>query len=86
MAILSRTTSSPRTDAADAAGPIVDDGDCVSRYLTDGLNLFRYLGTGRGAMGAIVKLEDCRSMDIMLIPAGQLRAGAWRAVDPAADD
>jgi len=85
MALLSRTTTSRGTDAVDTGRLVVDDNGRTSRYLTDGLNLFRYLGTGRSPMGVIVKLEDCRTMDIMLIPAGQLRAGTWRAVRPAAD-
>jgi hypothetical protein len=85
MAILSRTTSTPGRHPADAGALVVDDDGRASRYLTDGVNLFRYLGTGRSPMGVIVKLEDCRSMDIMLIPAGQLQAGTWRAVQPAAD-
>jgi hypothetical protein len=85
MAILSRTRRTPGADRADAGGLVVDDDGRTSRYLTDGLNLFRYLGTGRSPMGVIVKLEDCRSMDIMLIPVGRLRAGTWRTVQPSAE-
>ena len=38
-------------------------------YLTDGRRLFRNLNPLRGSLGALVALEDCRSLQLVLMPA-----------------
>jgi hypothetical protein len=50
------------------------------RYLTDGVNLYRSLGALAGAMGQMVALEDCRSLNVVLLPIGQLRASGLHVV------
>jgi len=51
------------------------------RYLTDGLILYRCIGTLASGMGEMVELEDCRSLELTWLPIGQLRY--LRVVIPA---
>jgi hypothetical protein len=51
------------------------------RYLTDGLILYRCIGTVASGMGEMVELEDCRSLELTWLPTGQLRY--LRVVIPA---
>lgn len=68
--------------ARDARDPrAVADEDC-GRYLTDGVNLYRFLGAMASGMGEMVGLENCRSLDVMLVPIGELRARRMRTVVP----
>ncbi len=50
------------------------------RYLTDGVELYRFLG--RVARGAceLVGMENCRSLEIVLVPITELRRGRLRVV------
>ncbi len=54
-----------------------------SRYLTDGVNLYRYVGTIPGPIGPMVALEDCRSFDVTLWPVRELRARQLQPVTQA---
>ena len=63
--------------------PGADHAGRTGRYLTDGVNLYRSLGILAGAMGQMVGLENCRSLDVMLLPIGELRSRGLRAVIPA---
>lgn len=57
-----------------------------SRYVTDGLNLFRLLGpVGDVVDGGVVPLEDCRSLDVVLLPVDDFLGATLRPVRPAAD-
>ncbi len=62
---------------------IVDDTGRAGRYLTDGVNLYRFVGEIPGALGEMVGLENCRSLDVTLVPIGELRTRRLRAVIPA---
>jgi hypothetical protein len=53
------------------------------RYLTDGVNLYRSLGAIASGMGQMVGLENCRSLEMMLLPIGEMPARGLRAVLPA---
>jgi hypothetical protein len=64
---------------ANAAGPA---GGCF----TDGVNLYRCLGAIADGMGQMVGLENCRSLDVMLLPIGELRPRGMRSVIPAGDE
>lgn len=55
------------------------DGD-VSRYLTDGVNLYRFMGSMVSRAGEMIGIENCRSLDIMLVPADELRRRSVRPV------
>ena len=57
----------------------------ASRYLTDGINLYRVVDALRGSHGhAVVGVEDCRSLELILLPADELRALRLRPVRRAA--
>jgi hypothetical protein len=51
-----------------------------ARYLTDGAHLYRNLGPLDGAHG-MIGLEDCMSLDLMLVTSDELQGGDMRAVD-----
>ena len=53
----------------------------ISEYLTDGTHLYRFLGWGLA--GDFAELEDCRSLELLVVPTCELRAGWLRPV-PAA--
>lgn len=55
----------------------------LNRYLTDGVELYRLLGAVTGGACALVGVENCRSLQIMLIPVSDLSA-RFRAVLPSA--
>jgi hypothetical protein len=41
-------------------------------YLTDGIRLYRHLTPTRGPLGgALVGLENCRSLELVLMPVGE---------------
>lgn len=48
-----------------------DQGD--GRYLTDGVRLFRRVGSFGEAAG-LIGLEDCRSLDVVLLRAQEARS------------
>ncbi len=52
----------------------------ISRYLTDGVQLYRSLGSIASRAGELVGVENCRSLDIMLMPVDELRRRQFRAV------
>ena len=55
-----------------------------SPYVTDGTNLYRYVGGVPFETGELVALEDCRSLKLLLFSLEELRALGLRAVEPAA--
>jgi hypothetical protein len=67
----------PRHDAAVAIQALQP-----GHYLTDGTNLYRSLGLIAGGRGQMVGLENCRSLDAILVPIGEIRTGQLRAVTP----
>lgn len=55
------------------------------RYLTDGRRLFRHLGhLGDPLRDGLVQLEDCRSLDVVLVPWDEFRDLRLRTVRPEA--
>jgi hypothetical protein len=80
--------STGRSTTEDIDGVRISTGHAGERggYLTDGINLHRYLGTIRSATGNLIGLENCRSLDVTLWPVGDLNARQLRAVDPATSD
>ena len=55
-----------------------------SPYLTDGVNLFRYVGGVPQGRSELVALENCRSLEIQLFALDELRTLGLRSVDSAA--
>ncbi len=68
------------------AGFVIDSASEPSRYLTDGVTLYRYLGMIPSAIGQLIGLEECRSLDVMLWPIAELRRRRLRADTPTAGD
>ena len=71
MSAVFRAQDSISWRVADAAGAIADCPDQAGRYLTDGVDLYRLLGAVRRGMGEMVGLEDCRSLELILLPIGE---------------
>ena len=44
-------------------GTIEDNAEKPCRYLTDGVNLYRYVGRIPGSMGRVIGLENRDSLD-----------------------
>ena len=63
-------------------GVIKDHAGQPSRYLTDGVNLYRYVGTIPSSMGHMIGLENCHTLDLTLWPVDELRALRLRGVAP----
>jgi hypothetical protein len=68
--------------AVDERSMVAEDAGGSGRYLTDGVNLYRFLGAIASGMGEMVGVENCRSLDVMLVPIGELRARRMRGVVP----
>ena len=62
------TTGRPQRGDAGSVG--VDRAGSAGRYLTDGINLYRYLGLI--ADGNLHGLEDCRTLEVALLTNGDL--------------
>lgn len=54
------------------------------RYLTDGVELYRFLGTVARGPRAMLGMENCRTFEILLVPVADLRRGRMRTVPSAA--
>ena len=80
MSMLSGTGIDLGRGAGDAGGGAEDD---AGSYLTDGVNLYRVLGAIPSGMGEMVGLENCRTLDVALVPVGELRARRMRVVVPS---
>ncbi len=72
-----RSGTEPHKSFAEA---ITDRDGRVSRYLTDGVNLYRFMGSMVSRAGEMVGIENCSSLDIMLVPADELRQRSFRPV------
>jgi len=72
------------TPGLDEPGAIKDHAGTPSRYLTDGVNLYRYVGTIPSPIGPMIGLENCHSLDVTLCPGRDLHALRLRSVTPAA--
>lgn len=71
--------------ANEAGGMVLDDDGQASGYLTDGVDLYRSLGVITRGSSKLVGLENCRSLDVVLLPIDELRTRGLRAVIPADD-
>ncbi len=70
----------PGAGAADSSGDAAPSAQ--SRYLTDGKNLYRFLGAFPGGTAEMIGLEDCRSLEVILLESGALENLALRQVAP----
>jgi hypothetical protein len=83
MSFLSRAARSGIPSALPDSRAGCYDADQAGRYLTDGANLYRHVGAISSGMGQMVGLEDCRTLDVMLLPIGELHARRLRPVMPS---
>jgi hypothetical protein len=83
MSTLFEAVSRPRKRGLGDARRQADQEAHTSRYLTDGVNLYRFLGCLVGRAGRLAGVENCRSLDIMLVPIEELRSQQLRAVFPS---
>ena len=83
MSWLSQTERTSGVPPVAESGTAAERADQPGRYLTDGINLYRCLGTIASGPGQLVGLEDCRSLEVVLVPVGDLRARRLRCVVPA---
>jgi hypothetical protein len=65
------------------AGEAFDAALRAGRYLTDGVELYRSLGPIRRGPPELVGLENCRSLEVILIAADELCGDRLRDVTPA---
>ena len=77
-----RWTTSPLQ--AGAGGIVADPAGSAGRYLTDGVNLYRYLGLTEN--GNCHGLEDCRTLEVTVLTNRDLNALLLRPVIAANHD
>jgi hypothetical protein len=65
------------------AGAAFDAELRAGRYLTDGVELYRSLGPIRLGPPELVGLENCRSLEVVVIAADELHGDRLRDVTPA---
>ena len=82
MSSASETKSDGRPHGYAGGGAVAKHARQPDHYLTDGVNLYRSLGALASAMGQMVGLENCRSLDVLLLPIGQLCTCGLRVVIP----
>lgn len=81
MSMSFRARSGGPPHGPDNADRVFDHWEPDRPYLTDGRNLYRYVGGVPSGTGEIVALEDCQSLKIVLFDLDELRALTLRAVD-----
>jgi hypothetical protein len=70
--------------ASSGDSAIIERTGSETVYLTDGVRLYRILGPIDDDNGYVIAIEDCRSLDVILVQADELHCGKFRAVAPAA--
>jgi len=79
-------TATVREIAEDVAALVRDDEARPSAYLTDGVELYRMLGSldVPGSAEELVAVEDCRTLDLVLASRAELARWRVRPVAAAA--
>ncbi len=80
MAMLFQVWGRDPSSAVGDAETVVDRTGHPSRYLTDGVNLYRFMGELGSGIEQLIGLEDCWSLEVVLLPIGELRARRLRGV------
>ena len=73
---------------ADAPGPggaVTEQVDGPGVYVTNGVFLYRVVGL-TGEACEVIEVEDCYRLDVVRVPARELRARGPRLVTPASPD
>jgi hypothetical protein len=66
--------------------PVQPPAPRSERYLTDGVELYRMLGAMARGAWELLAVENCRSLEICLIPLTELRRGRLRFVTVDSDE
>jgi hypothetical protein len=66
--------------APNPANPVAVEVDERGRYLTNEIFLYRIVDRVVGGADEIVELEDCYGLDVVRVPAEELRARGLRVV------
>lgn len=79
---MATTTPALVRDIADEVAALVHDDGGAGSYVTDGLDLYRLLGPveAPGVAEGLVAIEDCHSLDVVLVEAGELARWQMRPV------
>ena len=83
MSTLFRADDTHATDGrlpANVAPSHVDGG---SLYVTNEAFLYRIVGVTSDGAGELVEVEDCYSLDVVLVPIERFRARRLRVVTPS---
>jgi hypothetical protein len=83
MSALFRARDSGFHPRSESDGPPVDRDAQAGSYLTDGVNLYQSLSAIVRGPSHMVGLEECRSLDVVLIPIEELHNRGLRPVIPA---
>lgn len=70
------------SDIADEVAALVHDEGGAGRYATDGLDLYRILGAleAPGITEGLIAIEDCHSLDVVLVEEAELASWQMRPV------
>ena len=71
-------------DLPDPSGALAEPGDAADVYLTDGVFLYRIVGSAATGVDDLVELEDCYRLDVVRVPVDDLRSRRLRVVTPPA--
>lgn len=71
----------PRPSRKAGAGRVVASD---TNYFTDGVELYRWLGEVEGEPIPLVGVENCRTLDVVLMPLAEFEARDLRLVVPSA--
>jgi hypothetical protein len=83
MSTLFRAENTHIKDERAPAGVVAGQVDGVSLYLTNEVFLYRVAGVADDGTGELVEIEDCYSLDVVLVSIADLRARGLRVVTPA---
>lgn len=81
MSILARLSRGERT----VTDPAPQASLAAGRYMTNGVNLYRWLGVARTVRGRVIGLEDCLSLEVSWLPYAEIYSWRLRPVRPARD-
>jgi hypothetical protein len=74
-----RAVAGSETQATDTTVELSADG---GDYLTDGINLYRVVGQFDTGDGPVVGIEDCRTLDVVMLAVEDMPRPGLRRVVP----
>jgi len=83
MSTLYRADNPRTADGPVTAGAVGGQIHGAGVYLTDEVFLYRVVGFATSPAGEVVELEDCYWLDVVRVPAADVRSRRLRVVTPA---